>query len=100
MKKYIAIALTFVLTAALFAGCRRRTDPAATSTPTVGPTVELPTREPTQAPTAAPTAPSTMPTVATTPMDTENTDSTDTTIMPEGTDTDTNPAGRRIPRGH
>ena len=99
MKKYIAIALTLVLTAALFAGCRRKTDPAGTSTPTVGPTIELPTKEPTQAPTTAPTAPSTMPTAATTPMDTENTDSTDATMMPEGTDMGTNPAGRRIPGG-
>ena len=96
MKKYIAIALTFVLTAALFAGCRRKTDPAATSTPTVGPTVELPTREPTQTPTTAPTAPSTVPTV---PETTEMTENTDATMIPDGTGTDTARSGRRIPTG-
>ena len=99
MKKYIAIALTFVLTAALFAGCRRRTDPAATSTPTVGPTVELPTREPTQAPATAPTVPSTVPTVPETTEMTGSTESTDTTVIPDGTGTDTARSGRRIPGG-
>ena len=103
MKKYIVIALTLVLTAALFAGCRRMDDTGNTSAPTVMPTVELPTRESTETPTAGPTAgptePSTMPSVDTTPMDTESTSGSDATMMPEGTDMGTNPAGRRIPGG-
>ena len=71
MKKYIVIALTLVLTAALFAGCRRMDDTGNTSAPTVD----------------------------TTPMDTESTGGTDATMMPEDTDMGTNPAGRRIPGG-
>ena len=95
MKKYIAIALTFVLTAALFTGCRRQMKPANTTTPTVGPTIELPTREPTQAPTTAPaTAPTTVPTV---PEATEMTENTDATMTPDGTGTAR--SGRRIPGG-
>ena len=99
MKKYIVIALTLVLTAALFAGCRRMDNTGNTSAPTVMPTIELPTRESTETPTAGPTEPSTMPTVATTPMDTESTSGSDATMMPAGTDSGTNPAGRRIPGG-
>ncbi len=99
MKKYIAIALTLVLTAALFAGCRSRNDTGSTSAPTVMPTVELPTRESTETPTAGPTEASSMPTVSTTPMDTESTGGSDATMTPDGTDMGTNPAGRRIPGG-
>lgn len=97
MKKYIAITLTFVLTAALFTGCRRQMKPANTTTPTSGPTIELPTREPTQAPATAPTTvPTTVPTV---PEATEMTENTDATMTPDGTDTGTTRSGRRIPGG-
>lgn len=99
MKKYIAIALTLVLTATVFSGCRRQMDTTATTAPTIKPTVELPTRESTETPTAGPTEPSTMPTTATAPMDTEGTGSSDATMIPGSTDMGTNPAGRRIPAG-
>lgn len=58
MKKIIAIALTLVLTAALLAGCRNRTQPMETVTPTTTPTV-APEPRPTTAPTTEATRPST-----------------------------------------
>lgn len=58
MKKYLIIALTLVLTAMLFTGCRRRNDMDNTVVPT--PTVTHATTAPTTAPTtAATTAPTT-----------------------------------------
>ena len=46
MKKHIAIALTLVLTATLFTGCRRKNDSGQNTMPTNMPTI-LPTIEPT-----------------------------------------------------
>ena len=66
MKKYTILALTLVLTATMFTGCRRR-NPDATH-PTIVPTMPMPTTEPTTVPATEPTtttpatAPSTDPT--------------------------------------
>ena len=54
MKKHIAIALTLVLTATLFTGCRRKNDSGQNTMPTI-----LPTILPTVAPTTEMTEPST-----------------------------------------
>ena len=55
MKKYSILALSLVLTACLFAGCRsKKPDMTPTSLPTVAPTTQA-----TTAPTTAPTVPST-----------------------------------------
>ena len=61
MKKIAIIALSFVLTAALFCGCRRNVGtetsaPTETTKPTTAPTT-APTTVPTTAPTTVPTTP-------------------------------------------
>lgn len=53
MKKFSVIALTFVLIAALFAGCRRNTETTG-STPAPGATTTAPTAAPTTKPATKP----------------------------------------------
>lgn len=58
MKKYTILALTLVLTATLFTGCRNRNNGnTATSNPTIMPTVEMPTIATTETPTEVSTMP-------------------------------------------
>lgn len=85
MKKYTTLALTLVLTACLFTGCRsRRNDMTPTGMPTIMPTTEM-----TTAPTTMPTQATTVPTTnATEPSETidhgngprDETNATDTTL--------------------
>ncbi|MGM9628386.1 MAG: hypothetical protein ACI3V4_09910 [Faecousia sp.] len=67
MKKYCILALTIVLTAALFTGCgcTNRNAGGATSAPTLMPTTEttMPTTEATTVPTTNSTVPSTQETI-------------------------------------
>lgn len=72
MKRYSIIALVFVLTATVLAGCRGRNDNmGATSEPTIMPTVEMPTMAPTEETTVPTTEATTMPTESTAPSETE-----------------------------
>ena len=66
MKKISILALSLVLTAALFAGCRNRNQPLETSRPTVAPTTQA---------TTVPTTEATHP----------NTQSTETPVNPSET---------------
>lgn len=95
MKKTAVIALTFVLIACLFTGCRRNVTPE-TSAPTTEPT------KPATQPTTVATTPTTAPTTApTTPAGTSGNNGSDG-MMGDGTIDGTGDAGRggRSSRAH
>lgn len=88
MKKFIVIALTFVLTAMLFTGCRRNPDTTGT---TAAPTTTTTTAAPTTKP------------AATKPAETTRPDGTGvlpdaTDLMPSGTSAPNMSRGNRGPR--
>ena len=89
MKKFSVIALTIVLVAALFAGCRRNTETTG-STPAPGTTTTAPTAAPTTKP-------------ATKPAETTRPDGTGvlpdaTDLMPSGTSAPDMSRSHRGPR--
>ena len=65
MKKFCMIALSLVLTASLFTGCRDRNQPMETTRPTTAPTTHA-----TTVPTTEATRPTTQPTQSTQPSET------------------------------